>query len=62
MTIIHKFSVLTELIASALVPSFLAEHVFANKDRIAEALQKDKTYSFRSPTGETIQIDWDGDA
>lgn len=56
LTIRLTFSGLMGLISQALVAPAIAEHVFANKDKIAEAMGNDKTYSFLSPTGETIEI------
>lgn len=56
MTVRHKFSDLMNLISNAAVQPFVAEHVFANKDKIAMAMADDKVYAFRSPTGETIEI------
>lgn len=61
MTIRHNFSNLMEAVRQAAVQPFIAEHIFANKDKIAKALQDNKSYSFNSPTGETIEIQWDGD-
>ena len=59
MTIRHTFSGLMDLISRALVAPAIAEHVFANKDKIAETMGNDKLYSFLSPTGETIEIRMD---
>ena len=59
MTIRHTFSDLMGLISQALVAPAIAEHVFANKDKIAEAVGNYKPYSFLSPTGEIIEIRMD---
>jgi len=55
----HKFPALMDLISQALVPAYIAEHIFANKDKIAAAMQEGKIYSFNTPTGETIEIEWE---
>jgi hypothetical protein len=56
MTVRHEFSNLMNLISKHLVPVYVAEHVFANKDKIADAMQATGTYSFKTPTGETIEV------
>lgn len=59
MIITYKFSTLMNLISEALVPPYIAEHVFANKDKIADSLEKEGSYSFTTPTGETIKVGLD---
>ena len=59
MTVRHELSNLMDLISQALVPPFIAEHIFANKDKIANAMSKNEVYRFASPTGEAIEIRMD---
>ena len=61
MIVRHTFPNLMDLISGALVPAYIAKHVFSNKDKIADAMSSGKPYLFSSPTGETIEIRMDED-
>lgn len=52
------FPDLIDLISKALVPAPIAEHVFANQDKMAESFKKDKLYTFTLSTGEIVEIKW----
>ena len=62
MVVRHTFTGLMDLISNHLVPPFIAEHVFAHKNEIADAMQQGEPYQFKSPTGEIIRVEWDENA
>jgi hypothetical protein len=53
---VTTLSSLVETIQTGAIPAWLRDYVVAHKDEIEKSLNKDGSYTFKSPTGEEIVI------